>query len=90
MYLNADRNGPGPFEIRTHACADGVLSRFFGADDIVPEIGSGDKCPAPVLADSRCVDEGFLRLPERLDQSKDFRREAVDGCERVLEPAEAY
>jgi hypothetical protein len=54
---------------------------MFGADDLVPEVGGGYKCPAPVFADCCRVYEVPFVFSESWDESKDFWREAVDGRE---------
>lgn len=84
-YLNANRNRPGPFEIRSYVWNDGFRLCLLGADDIGPEIRSGYKCRTPVSTDRCCVYEIPFGLSERWYEGEKFRREAVDGHERVLE-----
>jgi len=84
-YLNLDRNRSRSFEIRVHARSGDVSVCPFGVDDVVPEIVSGYKCPAPVFADCYRAYQVPFTLSERWDESEDFWGEAVDRCERVLE-----
>ena len=72
-----------------HARSDDTSVCAFGADDAVPEIVSGDECPAPVFAHCCCTYKVPFVLSERWDESEDFWGEAVDRCERVPELAYA-
>ena len=53
VCLNINRNRPRSFEVRLYVWDDDLCFFPFGADDLGPEIGSGDESPAPVSADRR-------------------------------------